>query len=83
MSVGALRAGSRSRTHCQRGTQRIAELGKIEDGIRGCTHKEHSTAWQERDRPITDRIAPWLREQLGFISQRTKLAEAIRRARSH
>jgi hypothetical protein len=36
----------------------IAELYKIEDGIRGRTHKERSTARQESSRPITDSLAP-------------------------
>ena len=62
--------------------RRIAELYKIEDEIRGRTHKERSTARQEKSRPITDSLAPWLREQLGLISQKTKLAEAIRYALS-
>ncbi len=29
-------------------------------------------------RPIIDSLAPWLTEQLALISQKTKLAEAIR-----
>ncbi len=62
--------------------RRVAELYKIEDEIRGRTHKERSTARQESSRPITDSLAPWLREQLGLISQKTKLAEAIRYALS-
>nr|WP_313903836.1 transposase [Rhizobium leguminosarum] len=60
--------------------RRIAELYKIEDEIRGRTHKERSTARQESSRPITDSLAPWLREELGL--QKTKLAEAIRYALS-
>lgn len=33
---------------------------------------------QERSRPILAEFEPWLREKLGLISQKTKLAEAIR-----
>lgn len=62
--------------------RRIAELYKIEDEIRGRTQEERSAFRQEKSRPITDSLAPWLREQLGLISQKTKLAEAIRYALS-
>ena len=33
---------------------------------------------QEKSRPIVAELEPWLREKLGLISQKTKLAEAIR-----
>lgn len=33
---------------------------------------------QAKSRQIADNIAPWLTEQLALISQKTKLAEAIR-----
>ncbi|MCJ9748990.1 IS66 family transposase, partial [Neorhizobium sp. SHOUNA12A] len=33
---------------------------------------------QAKSRPIADNLAPWLTEQLTLISQKTKLAEAIR-----
>jgi transposase len=62
--------------------RRIAELYKIEDELRGRTQEERSAFRQEKSRPITDSLAPWLREQLGLISQKTKLAEAIRYALS-
>ncbi len=62
--------------------RRIAELYKIEDEIRGLTQEERCAARQEKSRPITDSLAPWLREQLGLISQKTNLAEAIRYALS-
>jgi hypothetical protein len=62
--------------------RRIAELYRIEDEIRGRTHEERSATRQEKSRPITDSLAPWLREQLDYISQKTKLAEAIRYALS-
>ena len=37
---------------------------------------------REKSRPIIDALEPWLREKLGLISQKTKLAEAIRYALS-
>lgn len=58
--------------------RRIAELYRIEDDIRGRTQEERRTARQQQSRPITDSLAPWLREQLALISQKSKLAEAIR-----
>jgi hypothetical protein len=33
---------------------------------------------QENSRPILDELEPWLRTKLGLISEKTKLAEAIR-----
>ncbi len=58
--------------------RRIAELYKVEDGIRGKTHEERCDMRQAKSRPIVDNLAPWLTEQLALISQKTKLAEAIR-----
>jgi hypothetical protein len=58
--------------------RRIAELYRIEDDIRGRSADERRTARQERSRPIVAELEPWLREKLGLISQKTKLAEAIR-----
>ena len=37
---------------------------------------------QDRSRPIVDELEPWLRSKLALISQKTKLAEAIRYALS-
>lgn len=58
--------------------QRIAELYKIESKIRGCSPEERRTARQERSRPVIDTLQPWLREKLALVSQKSKLAEAIR-----
>ncbi len=62
--------------------KRIAELYRIEDEIRGQTQNERRIVRQRKSRPIADSLAPWLREQLALISQKTKLAEAIRYALS-
>jgi transposase len=40
--------------------------------------EERRTARQERSRPVIDALQPWLREKLALISQKSKLAEAIR-----
>jgi len=58
--------------------RRIGELYTIEDGIRGRSAEQRCAARQEKSRPIIVDLEPWLREKLGLISQKTKLAEAIR-----
>lgn len=58
--------------------KRIAELYKIEDDIRGLTAEARRAVRQERSMPVVAELEPWLREKLGLISQKTKLAEAIR-----
>jgi transposase len=61
---------------------RIAALYRIEDVIRGRSAEERHAARQERSRPLVEELQPWLREKLSLISQKTKLAEAIRYALS-
>ncbi len=61
---------------------RIAALYRIEDDIRGRSAEQRRAARQERSRPLVDALHPWLREKLSLISQKTKLAEAIRYALS-
>jgi transposase len=62
--------------------QRIAALYQIEAEIRGRSADERRTVRQEKSRPILDDFEPWLRAKLALISQKTKLAEAIRYALS-
>jgi transposase len=62
---------------------RIAALYKIEGNIRGQSAEERRLARQERSRPIVEALEPWLREKLALISQKSKLAEAIRYALTH
>ena len=57
---------------------RTAELYKIESEIRGRSPEERRIARQERSRPIIDAFEPWLRGNLALVSQKSKLAEAIR-----
>lgn len=57
---------------------RIAELYKIESEIRGRPADERRAVRQQRSQPIIDAFQPWLREKLALVSQKSKLAEAIR-----
>lgn len=61
---------------------RIAELYRIEDEIRGRAADERRAVRQTKIRPLVEALEPWLREKLGLISQKSKLAEAIRYALS-
>ncbi len=60
--------------------ERIGALYAIEKEIRGHSAEERRAARQERTRPLLADLEPWLREKLALISQKTKLAEAIRYA---
>jgi len=62
---------------------RIAALYRIEGEIKGRSAEERRAARQERSRPLVEALEPWLREKLSLISQKTRLAAAIRYALSH
>ena len=62
--------------------ERIAGLYAIETDIRGRSAEERRAVRQDKSRPIVDDLEPWLRAKLALISQKTKLAEAIRYALS-
>jgi transposase len=62
--------------------EHIAALYAVEKDIRGRHADERRTARQQRSRPLIDALEPWLREKLGLISQKSKLANAIRYALS-
>ena len=62
--------------------ERIAGLYAVEKDIRGRNADERRATRQDRSRPIVDELQPWLRAKLAVISQKTKLAEAIRYALS-
>jgi transposase len=62
--------------------ERIARLYAVENDIRGRSAEERHAVRQDRSRPILDDLEPWLRAKLALISQKTKLAEAIRYALS-
>ncbi len=61
---------------------RIAGLYAIEKEIRGRSAEERRAVRQDRSRPILDDLELWLRAKLALISQKTKLAKAIRYALS-
>ena len=62
--------------------ERIAALYAIEKDIRGCVPDVRRASREAKSRPILDALEPWLREKLALISQKSKLAEAIRYALS-
>ncbi len=61
---------------------RIAELYRIEGDIRGYSAEERRNVRQTRSRPLVAALEPWLQGKLGLVSQKSKLAEAIRYALS-
>jgi transposase len=61
---------------------RIAALYQIESDIRGRSADERQALRQMRSRPLIEALEPWLAAKLSLISQKTKLAEAIRYALS-
>lgn len=61
---------------------RIAALYRIEDEIRGRSADQRRAVRQERSRPLVEDLEPWLRTKLQLVSQKTKLAAAIRYALS-
>src|SRR5215204_4020961 len=61
---------------------RIAALYRIESEIRGRSADERRAVRQERSRPLVEALEPWLREKLSLVSQKSRLAEAIRYALS-
>src|SRR6476646_9568956 len=62
--------------------ERIAKLYAVEKDIRGRNADERRAVRQDRSRSIIDGLEGWLRAKLTLISQKTKLAEAIRYALS-
>ena len=57
---------------------RIAALYRIEGEIRGRSAEERRAVRQARSRPLIEAMERWLREKLGLVSQKTKLADAMR-----
>jgi len=62
--------------------ERIAALYAIEKDIRGRSAEERCAVRQARTRPLLVALEIWLRERLALISQKSKLADAIRYALS-
>jgi hypothetical protein len=63
--------------------RRIGELYRIEAEIRGRPAEERRMVRQERGKPIVEALHAWLTLQLGRVSGRSTLAEAIRYALRH
>ena len=62
--------------------ERIKALYAIEATIRGKGPDVRRAVRQDQSRPLIEALEPWLRAKLEVISQKTKLAEAIRYALS-
>jgi len=62
--------------------ERIKRLYAIEADIRGRPPEERCAERQAKSRPIVLALEPWLKAKLEIISQKSKLAEAIRYALS-
>jgi transposase len=62
--------------------ERIKALYAIEAEVRGQDPETRLAARQQRSRPLVEDLEPWLRAKLETLSQKTKLAEAIRYALS-
>jgi hypothetical protein len=60
----------------------IAEFFAIEKDIRDRSAEERRLIRQRGGRPLADAFQKWLRTKLGLISQKGKLADAIRYALS-
>jgi transposase len=63
--------------------QRIAALYAIESDISGRSAAHRQGERQQRSRPLVEALQGWLREQLGRLSGRSKLAQAIRYTLNH
>jgi transposase len=63
--------------------RRIGELYKVEAEIRGRSAEERRGVRQERSKPLVEALHAWLTIQLGRVSGRSTLAEAIRYALRH
>src|SRR5215218_3944608 len=63
--------------------RRIGELYRIEAEARGRPAEERRAVRQERGKPLVEALHAWLTVQLGRVSGRSTLAEAIRYALRH
>jgi transposase len=63
--------------------RRIAELYRIEERIRGRSSDQRAGIRQAESRPLIDAMKNWLEGELGRVSAKSALAEAIRYAPRH
>jgi len=57
--------------------QQIAELYRIESGIRGSPPERRQEVRQEHSRPIVESLHMWLKDQLSTLSRKSVTADAI------
>jgi transposase len=62
--------------------ERIKALYAVEAESRGLDPEARRAVRQEKSRPVVEDLEPWLRARLETLSQKTRLAEAIRYALS-
>jgi hypothetical protein len=62
--------------------EHIAALYSVEKDIRRGADERRGPSGSKKSQPLVDALEPWLRAKLGLISQKSKLAEAIRYALS-
>ncbi|HMB76814.1 MAG TPA: IS66 family transposase, partial [Kiloniellaceae bacterium] len=60
------------------GLRRIADLYAVESAIRGQSSETRQRAREIEARPLVEAMKPWLEMQLGRVSKKSGLAEAIR-----
>ena len=63
--------------------RRITELYRIEERIRGRAPDQRASIRQAESRPLIDAMKSWLEGELGRVSAKSTLAEAIRYALRH
>src|SRR3954464_15741528 len=63
--------------------RRIGELYEVEAEIRGRSAEERRATRRERSKPLVNALHAWLTAQLGRVSGKSGLAEAIRYALRH
>jgi transposase len=63
--------------------ERVAALYAIEKTIRGRSPDERCAVRQERSKPLVVALRWWLEQQLGRVSRKSKIADAIRYGLNH
>ena len=63
--------------------ERIAGLYRIEAEVRGRSADDRQPVRGNEIWPMVEALEPWLREKLSLISQKAKLAGAVRYTLSH
>jgi hypothetical protein len=63
--------------------RRITELYRIEERIRGRSSDQRTSVRQAESRPLIDAMKSWLEGELGRVSGKSTLADAIRYALRH